>query len=376
MPTRTSRRPNGAGPRCSTARRPKEWQAASPHSNLTSVRPFWGPVPVRAGSVGGSNFGTVSCKTCSGCAPGVFRHHPPRLFSHEYGPRHHCRPGGGEDASSAAARAALEANLGLDQPLPVRYVLWLKELLTGDLGLSYRTGQPVLGMIAQRVGPSLILTGTGVAAAVVIGIPLGVMAAWKPRSLWSRLAGGLTLLSFSAPGFFLCVLAIFFFSVVLGWLPAAGMYSAAGGGGLGDLLRHLVLPASVVCLSSLGNLVRQTASACGEVLGEDYIRTARAKGLPEWAVVWKHGFRTALLPVVTTILNHIPHIIGGSLVVERIFGWPGMGSLLFTSVSSRDYTVIMGLTVVIALSVLATGILMDLVYRLVDPGVGWGGEGR
>ena len=283
---------------------------------------------------------------------------------------------GGEDASSAAARAALEANLGLDQPLPVRYVLWLKELLTGDLGLSYRTGQPVLGMIAQRVGPSLILTGTGEAAAVVIGIPLGVMAAWKPRSLWSRLAGGLTLLSFSAPGFFLCVLAIFFFSVVLGWLPAAGMYSAAGGGGLGDLLRHLVLPASVVCLSSLGNLVRQTASACGEVLGEDYIRTARAKGLPEWAVVWKHGFRTALLPVVTTILNHIPHIIGGSLVVERIFGWPGMGSLLFTSVSSRDYTVIMGLTVVIALTVLATGILMDLVYRLVDPGVGWGGEGR
>ena len=168
---------------------------------------------------------------------------------------------GGEDASSAAARAALEANLGLDQPLPVRYVLWLKELLTGDLGLSYRTGHPVLGMIAQRVGPSLILTGTGVAAAVVIGIPLGVMAAWKPRSPWSRLAGGLTLLSFSAPGFFLCVLAIFFFSVVLGWLPAAGMYSAAGGGGLGDLLRHLVLPASVVCLSSLGNLVRQTATA-------------------------------------------------------------------------------------------------------------------
>ena len=282
---------------------------------------------------------------------------------------------GGEDASSAAARAALEANLVWTAPSrPLRAVA--EGAAHRGLGLSYRTGQPVLGMIAQRVGPSLILTGTGVAAAVVIGIPLGVMAAWKPRSLWSRLAGGLTLLSFSAPGFFLCVLAIFFFSVVLGWLPAAGMYSAAGGGGLGDLLRHLVLPASVVCLSSLGNLVRQTASACGEVLGEDYIRTARAKGLPEWAVVWKHGFRTALLPVVTTILNHIPHIIGGSLVVERIFGWPGMGSLLFTSVSSRDYTVIMGLTVVIALTVLATGILMDLVYRLVDPGVGWGGEGR
>ena len=283
---------------------------------------------------------------------------------------------GGGEASSAAVRAALEANLGLDKPLPLRYVLWLKALVQGDLGLSYRTGQPVVTMIAQRVVPSLILTGTGVAAAILLGIPLGVMAAWKPTSGWGKLAGGLTLLSFSAPGFFLCVLAIFLFSVVLGWLPAAGMYSAAGGGSVGDLLLHLILPAGVVCLSSLGNLVRQTASACGEVLGEDYIRTARAKGLPEWAVVWKHGFRTALLPVVTTILNHIPHIIGGSLIVERIFGWPGMGSLLFTSVSSRDYTVIMGLTVVIALTVLATGILMDLVYRLADPGVGWGGEAR
>lgn len=283
---------------------------------------------------------------------------------------------GGGEASSAAARAALEANLGLDQPVPVRYLLWLKDLLCGDLGLSYRTGQPVLGMIAQRVLPSLILTGTGVVAAVVIGIPLGVMAAWKPTSGWGKLAGGLTLLSFSAPGFFLCVLLIFFFSVKLGWLPAAGMYSAGGGGSLGDLLHHLILPAAVVCLSNLGSLVRQTSSACGEVLGEDYIRTARAKGLPERTVVWKHGFRTALLPVVTTVLNHIPHIIGGSLVVERIFGWPGMGSLLFTSVSSRDYTVIMGITVVIALTVLATGILMDLVYRLADPGVGWGGEGR
>ena len=228
-------------------------------------------------------------------------------------------------------------------------------------------------MVAQRVAPSLILTGTGVAAAVLIGIPLGVMAAWKPHSRWSKLAGGLTLWSFSAPGFFLCILGIFLFSVVLGWLPAAGMYSAGSGGSVGDLLHHLLLPASVVCVSSLGSLVRQTATACGEVLGEDYIRTARAKGLPEWAVVWKHGFRTALLPVVTTILNHIPHIIGGSLVVERIFGWPGMGSLLFNSVSSRDYTVVMGVTVLIALAVLATGILMDIVYRLVDPGVGWGG---
>lgn len=281
---------------------------------------------------------------------------------------------GAGETSGAGMRAALEAQLGLDQPLIPRYFLWLKNLLTGNLGLSYKTGQPVARMLLQRVAPSLILTGGGVLGAVAVGIPLGVMAAWKPRTLWGRFASGLTLFSFSAPGFFLCLLGIFFFSVKLGWLPAAGMYTAGNTGTTGDLLYHLILPASVVALGSVGNLIRQTFSACSEVLGEDYIRTARAKGLSEGAAVWKHGFRNALIPVLTTILNHIPHIIGGSMVVERIFGWPGMGSLLFTSVSCRDYMVIMGITVVVALAVLLTGILMDVVYRLADPTMGWGGE--
>ena len=280
---------------------------------------------------------------------------------------------GAGEASSAAMRTALEAELGFDKPLPLRYLSWLGDLLRGDLGTSYRTGQSVSGMIAQRMGPSLLLTGTGVLAAVVLGVPLGILAAWKPGSGWKRLAGGLTLFSFSAPGFFLSLLSIDLFSVKLGWLPAAGMYSAGASGSGSDLLRHLLLPAGVVCLGSLGNLIRQTQSALGEVLSEDYIRTARAKGLGEGAVVWKHGFRSALIPVLTTVLNHIPHFIGGSMVVERIFGWPGMGSLLFTSVNSRDYTVIMGVTVVVALAVLGMSLLMDLVYRLVDPAVTWGG---
>ena len=228
-------------------------------------------------------------------------------------------------------------------------------------------------MLAQRVGPSLLLTGTGVLLAILLALPLGILAAWRPRSGWDRAASALSLVSFGVPGFFLCLVGVLLFSVLLGWLPSQGMYEYGVFTGVGDVLRHLALPAGVVCVSGLGELVKQTRSACLESLGEDYILTARAKGLPEWAVVWKHGFRTALLPVVTTILNHIPHIIGGSLVVERIFGWPGMGSLLFNSVSSRDYTVVMGVTVLIALAVLATGILMDIVYRLVDPGVGWGG---
>ncbi len=233
---------------------------------------------------------------------------------------------GGGEASSAAVRAALEANLGLDKPLPLRYVLWLKALLQGDLGLSYRTGQPVVTMIAQRVVPSLILTGTGVAAAILLGIPLGVDGGLEAQVRLGKAGGGTDLAELQRPRLFPVCAGDFSLLRVLGWLPAAGMYSAAGGGSVGDLLLHLILPAGVVCLSSLGNLVRQTASAVGKgCRGRTGIRTARAKGLPEWAVVWKHGFRTALLPVVTTILDHIPHIIGGSLIVERIFGWPGDG---------------------------------------------------
>ena len=276
---------------------------------------------------------------------------------------------GGEDASSAAAQAALEANLGLDKPLPVRYLLWLGELLTGDLGQSYRTGQPVLDMVAQRVTPSLILTGTGVAAAVLIGIPLGVMAAWKPHSRWSKLAGGLTLLSFSAPGFFLCILGIFLFSVVLGWLPAAGMYSAGSGGSVGDLLHHLLLPAAVVCVSSLGSLVRQTATACGEVLGEDYIRTARAKGVPEKQVINRHAFRNTLIPLVTTLGGSLPGLFSGALITETLFGIRGIGYASYTSMTQADIPFVMFYLAFISILTLLGNLISDLLYAAVDPRV-------
>ena len=173
-------------------------------------------------------------------------------------------------------------------------------------------------------------------------------------------------------GFFLCLAGIFVFSVTLGWLPANGMYAAGRFTSLADLLRHLILPAGVVCLSSVGELVKQTRAACLETLGEDYIRTAYAKGLTERAVMVRHAFRGSMIPVLTTILSHIPHILGGSVVVEQIFGWQGMGSLLFSGISGRDYPVVMGVTVVIALTVLLTNLLLDLVYGLVDPRVRYG----
>ena len=278
----------------------------------------------------------------------------------------------GEGVSSGADKAALEASLGLDRPLPVRYAMWLGELLQGHLGQSYFYDRPVSRLIAQRVGPSLLLTGTGVLLAVVMAIPLGILAAWKPRSFWDRLASVLSLISYSVPGFFLCLAGIAIFAVTLGWLPTHGMYTAGIFTSLPDLLRHLILPAGVVCVSSLGELVKQTRAACLEALGQDYIVTARAKGLTEGAVMVRHAFRGSLVPVLTTILSHIPHILGGSVVVEQIFGWPGMGSLLFSGISQRDYPVVMGVTVVVALAVLLTNLLLDLVYGLADPRVRYG----
>ena len=233
----------------------------------------------------------------------------------------------GEGASGGAQQAALEEALGLDKPLPVRYLAWLGGLLRGELGQSYLSGRPVAGMLAQRVGPSLLLTGTGVLLAILLALPLGILAAWRPRSGWDRAASALSLVSF---------------------------------------------PAGVVCVSGLGELVKQTRSACLESLGEDYILTARAKGLGERAVMVRHAFRGALTPVLTTVLGHIPHIIGGSVVVEQVFGWPGMGSLLFWGIENRDYPVVMGVTVVIALAVLLTNLLLDLAYGLADPRVRYG----
>lgn len=275
----------------------------------------------------------------------------------------------GEGAASVTEQAALETALGLDKPLPVRYLIWLSGLFRGNLGRSYHFGQSVSALIAERIAPSLLLTGTGVVLAVAIALPLGVLSAWKPHSRWDRFSNLFTMAGSAVPGFFLALAAIYLFSVKLQWTPASGMYSAGGAGSLADLLRHLVLPASIVGVSNTGGILKQTRSACLEVLGEDYIMTARAKGLREGAVVVRHALRSALIPVLTTILSHIPHIIGGSVVVERVFGWPGMGSLMFSAISGRDHEVVMGVTVVIALTVLATNLLLDLVYGLVDPRV-------
>ena len=171
----------------------------------------------------------------------------------------------------------------------------------------------------------------------------------------------------SAPGFFLCLLAIYLFSVKLGWLPASGMYDVGAAHTLPNLLRHLLMPALIVGLQLTGSLIKQTRGSVLEVMNEEYIKTARSKGISEQRVIVRHALRNALIPIVTQIIIQVPFLVGGSVAIEKIFGWPGIGSLMVTSISSRDYNTILGIAVVICIAVLAANILLDILYSCLDP---------
>ena len=261
---------------------------------------------------------------------------------------------------------ALKVSMGLDKPLVVRYFIWLGDLLHGDLGVSYRTSQEVGMMIGQRIIPSLI-TGTGIIGAILIGVPLGIISAYKPNSVWDHISTFISFIGASVPNFFLSLLLIYVLAVKLKLFPTSGMYSSGAGNDLGDLLHHLALPAFVCGIQPIGNYIKQTKSSVLEVLNEEYIKTARSKGLTNPVIVLKHAFRNAMIPVVTTISLTIPFLIGGAVVTEQIFAWPGIGSLMITAITSRDYPVIMGVAVLICGVVLVMNLILDLIYAALDP---------
>lgn len=262
---------------------------------------------------------------------------------------------------------ALKISLGLDKPIVVRYFFWLIDLFKGDLGISYRTSQAVGLMIAQRIKPSLILTGTGIVMAIIIGVPLGIISAYKPNSIWDHISTFIAFIGSSVPNFFLSLLLIYTLSVKLNWFPTSGMYSTSGANNLSDLLKHLALPAFICGIQPIGNFIKQTRSSVQEVLNEEYIKTAKSKGLNSVTVVIKHAFRNAMIPVVTTISLTIPFLIGGAVVTEQIFAWPGIGSLMIAAITGRDYPVIMGVAVLICGTVLIANLLLDLIYAVLDP---------
>lgn len=262
---------------------------------------------------------------------------------------------------------AMEKSMGLDQPVYIQYLRWLKGLLTGNLGYSYRTSQPVMSMVLERIGPTLLLTGTAMLITFLIALPLGIMAAYKPYSKWDYVSSGISFIGVALPNFFAALVLIYLFNVKLKIFPSSGMYDSSGTRSFGMLLHHLALPAIVLAIQYIGSLIRQCRGSMMEVLQSDYVRTARAKGLLEPPVLIGHALRNAWIPLISWFGMQLPALIGGAVVTEQIFGWPGLGSLMVQSINARDYPTIMGITVVIAVVVLIGNLIVDLMYNLLDP---------
>ncbi|MCQ4160953.1 ABC transporter permease [Roseomonas sp. GC11] len=260
----------------------------------------------------------------------------------------------------------IAAQLGLDRPLPVQYADWFLRMLGGNWGTSYRDGQPVLHIIGAHLGATLELMLTATLAAMLLGCWIGILGAIRRYSVFDYLATIGAMVALSVPTFWFGLVAIFVFSVELGWLPA-GNRETIGDGSLPDLLHHLIAPALVLALVETAIWSRFMRSSMLDVVGQDYIRTARAKGLPEWRVLSGHAFRNALLPMITVAGLQLPTLLGGALVTETVFTWPGMGRLFLDSIEYRDYPVVMGILMFSASLVLIGNLLADMLYAVADP---------
>ena len=289
----------------------------------------------------------------------------------------HLAPGGPLDvyadnpSVSPEALQQIAARYGLDQPVPMQYVLWLKAMVTGDWGFSIRSGKPVLGEILVRLGPTLELGGLALIISLLIAIPLGIVSASRRGS---KLDTTLTLISFagiSTPVFWLALLLQLLFSVELGWLPSAG-YQSIGNGSFGDRLAHLVMPAAVLSLATVASWSRFVRAGMMDVLNQDYIRTAYAKGRSESGVVFLHALRNALIPAVTVIAVDFASVISGAVITETVFAWPGIGRLFMESMNGRDYPMLMGLMMMGSLGIVIANIVADLAYAALDPRIRYG----
>ena len=257
--------------------------------------------------------------------------------------------------------------LGLDQPVIVQYFTWLKQLLTGNLGFSYSTQRPVATMILERLPATAILAASSILLSLVVSIPLGIFAASKPNSKRDYFSGGLSMLMMATPNFFVGLVFIYLFAIVFQILPSGGMYSSSGARTFGDLMKHMILPCLVLSFQQIGGWVRHMRSSMLEVMQDDYIRTAKSKGLGKWKVIMKHALKNALIPVITTIGMQVRVVVGGSLMVEQVFNIAGIGTLLVSAVNGRDYMVVQGCVFMISLVTVAVNFLIDLLYGVVDP---------
>jgi peptide/nickel transport system permease protein len=263
--------------------------------------------------------------------------------------------------------AGLRAALGLDQPLPIQYAHWMAHVLQGDLGRSIRMRQPVLGEVLTRFRATLLLTATALLLSTLGGIALGVLSATWPHSVVDRLSTLGSIFGASMPSFWLGLVLMVCFSLWLGWLPASGMYGAHGGGSVADLLSHLVLPAVTLAAASMTIIARLTRSTMLDILRQDFVRTARAKGLVERAVVLRHALRNALIPTVTVVGVQAGYLLGGAIFTETVFAWPGVGTLMVQGILARDFPLVQGCVLVVALVFVLFNLAVDLLYAMLDP---------
>nr|CAD6407352.1 ABC transporter permease [Rhizobium sp. Q54] len=268
-------------------------------------------------------------------------------------------------SASPDTLAALQRELGLDRPLPERYLSWLGGVLTGDLGQSYTYGVPVAGLIAERLTLTLPLAAMAIAIALSVAIPLGVEAARRHGGVWDFMIGLFSYLGIALPAFWFGLLLILLFSVRLGWMPAGGFPGWQEGFGAG--MQALLLPAIALALPQAAVLTRVTRTAVLDNIGEDFVRTARAKGLGEGAAIWRHAFPAALVPITTMLGLQFSFLVAGAVLVENVFNLPGLGRLALQSLSQRDVIVMQDVVLFFAALVITVNVLVDLVHLVVDP---------
>jgi len=282
----------------------------------------------------------------------------------------HLTPGDPIDAmmaesQDATARAALRAELGLDRPIAVQYAAWIGRLLRGDLGRSIRNGEPVIENVGRRLRPSLQLAMLAMAISLLVAFPLGLLSAYRRRTAVDRAGTTFALFGICMPNFLLALLLIFLFGVTLRWLPISGYVDPLEEPW--DGMRSLILPAVTLGLALGAVVTRTLRSSLLEALGEDYVRTARAKGLAEWKIMRRHVLKNALLPVVTVLGLQLGTLIGGAVITEYVFALPGVGRLVVDAVFARDYPLVQGVVLLIALGFIACNLLVDLLYGWIDP---------
>jgi peptide/nickel transport system permease protein len=261
----------------------------------------------------------------------------------------------------------MRAALGLNQPIPIRYLVWLGGVIHGDFGFSVVSGRSIVDEVLPRMGPSLLLTGAAALIAVIVGIPCGVLSAINQYGKLDYVLSAFTIGVISTPSFVLGLVFLFLFGVTLRWLPVGELFTFGKEGDVIDRLAHLAMPATILGLVNAAPLVRYTRSTMLEVMGSDFITTARSKGVPGRTVLIRHGLRNALIPIITLVAILVPQLVAQAVVTESVFNWPGLGQLSVKAAENRDPALMMGVVLLIGVAVLVSSIVADLAYSIADP---------